>query len=65
LKGLCTTDLAIERLGEVSLTLFPDLLKMIFDEERKGPSEFATRGIIFSLLCKSWQVEKVAEFDVF
>ena len=52
-------------MGEVSLTLFPDLLKMIFDEERKGPSEFATRGIIFSLLCKSWQVEKVAEFDVF
>lgn len=23
---------------------------MIFDEERKGPSEFATRGIVFSLL---------------
>lgn len=30
--------------------LFPALLKMLFDEEKKGPSEFTTRGIIINLL---------------
>jgi hypothetical protein len=30
--------------------LFPALLRMLFDEEKKGPSEFTTRGIIISLL---------------
>lgn len=30
--------------------LFPALLKMIFDEEKKGPSEFTTRGIIINLM---------------
>lgn len=34
----------------MSRELFPALLRMIFDEERKGPSEFATRGVIISLL---------------
>lgn len=30
--------------------LFPALLRMLFDEEKKGPSEFTTRGIIMNLL---------------
>ncbi|KAK8214100.1 armadillo-type protein [Phyllosticta capitalensis] len=50
LKGLCTTDLALEKLEEIESTLFPPLLAMLFDEEHKGPSEFNTRGIIISLL---------------
>lgn len=31
-------------------TLFPALLHLIFDPEKKGPSEFTTRGIITSVL---------------
>lgn len=50
LKGLCTTSLALERLAEMEAELFPKLLGMLFDEERKGPSEFSTRSIIISLL---------------
>ncbi len=50
LKALCTTHLAMERLSEIQSKLFPALLGMLFDEERKGPSEFSTRGIIVSLL---------------
>lgn len=30
--------------------LFPTLLKMLFDEENKGPAEFTTRGIVITLL---------------
>ncbi|KAI9686509.1 MAG: hypothetical protein M1822_003520 [Bathelium mastoideum] len=50
LKGLCTTDRALRKLCEVESSLFPALLKMIFDEEKKGPSEFTTRGIVVNLL---------------
>ncbi|KIV98091.1 hypothetical protein PV10_01778 [Exophiala mesophila] len=50
LKGLCTTSLALQRLEQVEKDLFPALLSMLFDPERKGPSEFGTRGIIVSLL---------------
>ncbi|KKY28915.1 putative gtpase binding protein rid1 [Phaeomoniella chlamydospora] len=50
LKGLCTTDLALQRLTTISDTLFPSLLAMLFDPERKGPAEFSTRSIIISLL---------------
>ncbi|KAF2460597.1 armadillo-type protein [Lineolata rhizophorae] len=50
LKGLCTTDLALQKLCDIEASLFPALLAMLFDEERKGPSEFTTRGIIISLL---------------
>ena len=53
LKGLCTTDVALRKLGEIEDSLFPALLKMIFDEEKKGPSEFTTRGIVVNLLCKA------------
>ncbi len=50
LKGLCTTSLALERLAEIEAELFPRLLGMLFDEEKKGPSEFSTRSIVISLL---------------
>ncbi|KEF57735.1 uncharacterized protein A1O9_05655 [Exophiala aquamarina CBS 119918] len=50
LKGLCTTSLALQRLEQIEKEFFPALLAMLFDPERKGPSEFATRGTIVSLL---------------
>ena len=50
-KGLCTTELALRKLCEIEGTLFPALLRMLFDEEKKGPSEFATRAIVTNLLC--------------
>ncbi|EXJ70816.1 uncharacterized protein A1O5_05806 [Cladophialophora psammophila CBS 110553] len=50
LKGLCTTSLALQRLQQVEHEFFPVLLHMLFDPERKGPSEFNTRGVIISLL---------------
>lgn len=53
LKALCTTALALRELHQIQTTLFPALIKMLFDEERKGPSEFTTRGIIISLMGES------------
>lgn len=50
MKALCTTSVALNRLTEIESELFPALLKMLFDEEKKGPSEFTTRGIIINLL---------------
>ncbi|TVY41436.1 GTPase-binding protein [Lachnellula occidentalis] len=50
LKALATTALALQHLNKIQVTLFPALLHMIFDEEKKGPSEFTTRNIISSLL---------------
>lgn len=50
LKALCTTSAALQRLLSIESELFPALLRMLFDEEKKGPSEFTTRGIIISLL---------------
>jgi hypothetical protein len=50
LKALCTTALALQHLEKIQQTLFPALLGMIFDEEKKGPSEFTTRNIISWLL---------------
>ncbi|KAK3333784.1 armadillo-type protein [Cercophora scortea] len=50
LKALCTTALALHYLHSIHTTLFPALLHMLFDPEKKGPSEFTTRGIITSLL---------------
>jgi hypothetical protein len=50
LKGLCTASLALLKLAEMGSTIFPRLLDSLFDEEKKGPSEFTTRGIIVSLL---------------
>lgn len=50
LKALGTTSAALKRLTEIEPELFSALLKMLFDEENKGPSEFTTRGIIVNLL---------------
>ena len=40
----------MEYLHNVQADIFPKLLHMIFDPERKGPSEFTTRNIITSVL---------------
>ncbi len=50
LKALCTTALALRHLDNIQSTLFPALIHMLFDEEKKGPSEFTTRNIVTSLL---------------
>ncbi|GES61759.1 GTPase binding protein Rid1 [Aspergillus terreus] len=50
LKALCTTSKALQGLTAIESELFPALLKMLFDEEKKGPSEFTTRGIIINLI---------------
>lgn len=50
LKGLCTTATALKQLKEISTTLYPALLSMLFDEEHKGPSEFTTRELIIEII---------------
>ena len=50
LKGLCTTDSALKEFAEISSTLFPALLGMLFNEEHKGPSEFTTRELIIQII---------------
>ncbi|KPI43641.1 GTPase-binding protein rid1 [Cyphellophora attinorum] len=50
LKALCTTDLAMERFSQIEDEFFPCILAMLFDPEKKGPSEYTTRGVIISLL---------------
>ncbi|KAL5340496.1 armadillo-type protein [Aspergillus crustosus] len=50
LKALCTTSVALQRLTSIEGELFPALLSMLFDKEKKGPSEFTTRGIIINLI---------------
>ncbi|KAL4808417.1 armadillo-type protein [Aspergillus unguis] len=50
LKALCTTSVALQRLTDIEAELFPALLSMLFDKEKKGPSEFTTRGIIINLI---------------
>jgi hypothetical protein len=52
LKGLCTTERALAELDMVADELFPALLGMLFDEEKKGPAEYTTRTIIVNILCK-------------
>lgn len=50
MKALTTTSLAMQRLELMEKDLFPALLKMLFDPERKGPAEFSTRTVVISLL---------------
>lgn len=50
LKGICTTSIALHHLTQIEAELFPALLKMLFDEEKKGPSEYTTRGIIITII---------------
>ena len=54
LKGLCTTERALAELEKVADELFPALIAMVFDDEKKGPAEYTTRTIIVNVLCKSW-----------
>jgi hypothetical protein len=53
LKGLCTTERALAELEKVADELFPALIAMVFDDEKKGPAEYTTRTIIVNVLCKS------------
>ncbi|KAK6434997.1 hypothetical protein LTR95_008821 [Oleoguttula sp. CCFEE 5521] len=50
LKGLCTTERAMVELDTVADELFPALLGMLFDDEKKGPAEYSTRTIIVNVL---------------
>jgi hypothetical protein len=50
LKALSTTARAMEYLHSIQKELFPKLLHMLFDPEKKGPSEFTTRNIITSII---------------
>ncbi|KAH7161375.1 armadillo-type protein [Dactylonectria macrodidyma] len=50
LKALVTTARAMQYLHSIQGELFPKLLHMLFDPEKKGPSEFTTRNIITSIL---------------
>ncbi|KAL9601948.1 MAG: hypothetical protein Q9219_002172 [cf. Caloplaca sp. 3 TL-2023] len=50
LKAMCTTSVALDQLSKLASSLFPTLLNMIFDEERKGPADFTTRNVVMSLL---------------
>lgn len=50
LKALCTTSLALQYLDSIQADLLPKLIHMIFDPEKKGPSEFTTRNIITSVI---------------
>ncbi|ODA82340.1 hypothetical protein RJ55_00847 [Drechmeria coniospora] len=50
LKALSTTARAMEYLHSVQADLFGKLVHMLFDPDRKGPSEFTTRNIITSVL---------------
>ncbi|KAF2215373.1 hypothetical protein CERZMDRAFT_110067 [Cercospora zeae-maydis SCOH1-5] len=50
LKGLCTTERAMVELNKFADDLFPALIAMLFDDEKKGPAEYTTRTIIFNVL---------------
>ncbi|KAF2724799.1 hypothetical protein K431DRAFT_217215 [Polychaeton citri CBS 116435] len=50
LKGLCTTERAMADLEKVADQLFPALVGMLFDDEKKGPAEYSTRTVIIQLL---------------
>ncbi|KAL2866631.1 uncharacterized protein BJX67DRAFT_355355 [Aspergillus lucknowensis] len=50
LKALCTTSVALQHLTKIEAELFPALLSMLFDKDKKGPSEFTTRGIIINII---------------
>lgn len=56
LKGLCTTERAMSELEKVADGLFPALIGMLFDEEKKGPAEYVTRGIVITVLCTLVQI---------
>jgi len=52
LKGLSTTQPGLDEILKAESSLFPKLLKLLFDEDKKGPSEYNDRKAIVDLLCK-------------
>lgn len=50
IKALCTTEMGQIQLSNIANIFFPTFLNLIFDPDRKGPSEFTTRGVLFGLL---------------
>lgn len=50
LKALSTTARGMQYLDTIQGELFPKILHMLFDPEKKGPSEFTTRNIVTSIL---------------
>ena len=50
LKALSTTSSAMAQISVIHSALFPTLVNMLFDDERKGPAEYNTRTIIFNIL---------------
>ena len=50
LKALSTTTLALVNFTKIHPSIFPQLIGLLFSEEKKGPSEFTTRTIIIGLL---------------
>ncbi|KAF7592449.1 hypothetical protein BBP40_000230 [Aspergillus hancockii] len=61
LKALCTTSVALQHLTAIEGEIFPSLLKMLFDEEKKGPSEYTTRSVIINLLFTQLSTASSAE----
>lgn len=59
LKGLCTTERAMLELNKFADDLFPALLGMLFDDEKKGPAEYTTRAIIINVLCEYCTFQKI------
>ena len=49
-KALCTSPAALQKLDESHVVLFSRLIDLLFDPERKGPSEFTTRSLVIGLL---------------
>lgn len=50
MKALSTTASGIRYIDTVQGDLLPKLLQMLFDPEKKGPSEYTTRNIVTSVL---------------
>ncbi|KAL9093143.1 MAG: hypothetical protein Q9159_000502 [Coniocarpon cinnabarinum] len=64
LKGLCTTKRALGRLNELQEPFFPELLQMLFDEERRGPAEYGTRSIIIHLFFEHLSAASSTELQI-
>ena len=61
LKALSTTARGMQYLHTIQADLFPKLLHLLFDPEKKGPSEFTTRGIVTFVLFTYIQSASPAE----
>lgn len=50
LRGLCMTTVALAEFDRFADQLLPELMAMLFDVGKKGPSEYNTRVIVFNLM---------------